>query len=189
MNVFVLTTGRTGSLTFIQACRHIRNFTAGHESRLHLAGPARLDYPPRHIEADNRLAWYLGRLEQRYGAHAWYVHLRRDRLATAESFARRADFGILKAWREGVLLGGEAHYSPLDYALDYVDTVEANLERFLRDKPRRLELWLERAQEDFVRFWDWIDAEGDLTAALAEWATRYNASGVGSGEWGVGSGT
>ena len=38
------------------------NFTAAHESRKSLVGGARLAYPDRHIEADNRLSWILGRL-------------------------------------------------------------------------------------------------------------------------------
>jgi len=35
---------------------------------------------------------------------------------------------------------------------------------------------LEQAQAHFRAFWDWIGAEGDLAAALAEWTLRYNAS-------------
>ncbi len=176
MNVFVLTAGRSGSTTFIAACRHIRNYSAGHETRTRLIGPARLAYPACHIEADNRLVWYLGRLDAAYGANARYVHLKRERLACAASFARRADFGIMRAWREGVLLGGEAGQTALEFALDYLDTVEANIRAFLRDKPHRIEFRLEHAAEDFARFWDWIGAEGDLDAALAEWQRRYNAS-------------
>lgn len=176
MNVFVLTAGRSGSTTFIAACRHITNYSAGHETRTRLIGPARLAYPPRHIEADNRLVWYLGRLDAAYGAKARYVHLVRERLACAQSFARRADFGIMQAWREGVLLGGEPGQTALDLALDYLDTVEANIRAFLRDKPHQFQFRLERAAEDFPRFWDWIGAEGDLEAGLAEWQRRYNAS-------------
>ena len=82
-NVFVLCTGRCGSTTFDRACRHMTNWTAGHETRSHLTGPDRFAYPPRHIEADNRLSWMLGRLEQAYGADAAYVHLTRDAEAVA----------------------------------------------------------------------------------------------------------
>lgn len=176
MNVFVLTAGRSGSSTFIAACRHITNYTCAHESRARLTGPQRLAYPDRHIEADNRLVWYLGRLDAAYGDHARYVHLTRDRTACAASFARRADFGIMQAWREGVLLGGEPGQTAYDLAVDYLDTVQANIALFLRDKPQRMNFRLEHAREDFLAFWDWIGAEGDLTAALAEWDVRYNAS-------------
>jgi hypothetical protein len=88
-NVFVLTTGRSGSLTFTRACERITNYTAGHETRSGLLGRERLAYPDRHIEVDNRLAWMLGRLEDAHGDRAFYVHLRRDEEATAESHVGR----------------------------------------------------------------------------------------------------
>ena len=186
MNVFILNSGRCGSTTFIQACRHVRNFSAGHESRTRLIGPARLAYPDRHIEADNRLAWFLGRLDQAFGDDAWYVHLGRERQATATSFARRAAFGIMKAYREGVLLqdpdDGPSAVEPattasdLDIASDYLDTVEANIALFLKDKPHQMPFRLEHAKEDFRAFWQWIGAQGDLEQALAEWDNRHNAS-------------
>lgn len=176
MNVFILGTGRCGSTTFIEACRHIRNYTAGHETRVHKIGAERLAYPERHIEADNRLCWMLGRLDQVHGDSAFYVHLTREREATAASFARRAQFGIMRAYREGILLGGEAGQSARDVALDYIDTLEANIALFLRSKPHRMAVRLEHAQEDFRAFWRWIGAQGDLDQALAEWDTRHNAS-------------
>ncbi len=176
MNVFVLNSGRCGSTTWIRACEHIRNYSAGHETRIHLAGPARLAYPERHIEADNRLSWILGRLDQAYGDRAFYVHLRREREAAAASFARRADFGIMRAWREGVLLGATPETTDLDLAHDYLESVEQNIRLFLRDKPRVLEARLEHLPRDFRRFWSAIDAEGDLEAALAELRIRHNAS-------------
>lgn len=176
MNVFILNSGRCGSTTFIQACRHMTNFSAGHESRLTKIGSERLAYPDRHIEADNRLCWLLGRLDEAYGDGAFYVHLQREREATAASFARRMDFGIMKAYRDGILLEGEPGQSDLDIARDYLDTVEANICRFLRDKPQQMAFRLEQAKADFTLFWQRIGAEGDLQAALAEWDVRHNAS-------------
>jgi hypothetical protein len=176
MNVFILNSGRCGSTTFIQACRHISNYSAGHESRIHKIGNERLAYPDNHIEADNRLSWLLGRLNQRYGDRAFYVHLTRGRQATAASFARRSDFGIMQAYREGYLLGGETGQTAHDLALDYLDTVETNIALFLRDKTRQMAFRLENAQADFQTFWQQIGAEGDLGRALAEWDTRHNAS-------------
>jgi ferritin-like protein len=49
-------------MTFIRACQHITNYTAGHETRSTLLGEARVAYPDQHIEADNRLSWMLGKL-------------------------------------------------------------------------------------------------------------------------------
>ncbi|RMG33628.1 MAG: hypothetical protein D6720_11050 [Gammaproteobacteria bacterium] len=176
MNVFILNTGRCGSTTWIRACEHIQNFSAGHESRLRLVGRERLDYPRNHIEADNRLTWMLGRLDAAYGDDAWYVHLRRDLDAAARSFARRSDFGIMKAWREGVLLGATPEADPLSLALDYLDSAERNIQLFLRDKSHQMEARLETIESDFPAFWDWIGAQGDLDAALDELHIRHNAS-------------
>ncbi|MEN8170618.1 MAG: hypothetical protein ABFS08_10390 [Pseudomonadota bacterium] len=176
MNVFILNTGRCGSTTFIRACQHITNFSALHESRSGVIGSERLNYPHDHIEADNRLSWLLGRLDKEYGDNAFYVHLSRDREQTAESFARRAEFGIMQAYREGILLELQATPTAHVVALDYLDTVEANIEHFLKDKSMRMPFQLEHAKEDFTSFWLQIGAEGDLEAALAEWETCHNAS-------------
>lgn len=176
MNVFILNSGRCGSTTFIQACSHISNYSAGHETRVQLLGAERLAYPDNHIEADNRLSWLLGRLDAAYGNDAYYVHLTREREAAAASFARRAGFGIMKAYREGILLQDDPGSSDQDVACDYLDTVEANIALFLRDKRNRMAFRLERAQDDFPAFWRWIGAQGDLDGALAEWDRHYNAS-------------
>ena len=176
MNIFILNTGRCGSTTFIQACRHIRNFSAGHETRIHCLGTERFAYPEWHIEADNRLAWFLGRLDRAYGDRAWYVHLSREPEATAASFARRTEFGIMQAYREGILLGGEPGQSAQALARDYIETVEGNIALFLKDKRHRMAFRLEQAKADFRQFWTWIGAEGDLDAALAAWDERHNAS-------------
>ncbi len=176
MNVFVLNSGRCGSLTWFQACRHITNYSAGHESRTHLVGEKRLAYPPNHIEADNRLSWLLGRLDDAYGDNAFYVHLQRERPATARSFARRRDFGILRAYGEGILFGSDPETNPMALALDYLETVEANIRLFLRDKSKVMEARLESLEADFRRFWEAIGAEGNLEAALQELKVRHNAS-------------
>jgi len=176
MNVFVLSTGRCGTMTFSKACRHITNFTSGHESRLPLIGTERLAYPDNHIEIDNRLSWYLGRLHQLYGDTAFYVHLTRDTQQVAASYARRSEFGIMQAYREGILLGGQSAQSHLQLALDYIDTVNANIRLFLQDKHHTLQFRLETARQDFATFWGRIGAEGEYANALAEWDIQYNAS-------------
>ena len=175
MNVFILNAGRCGSTTFIQACQHISNYTALHESRVTLTGEQRLAYPSNHIEADNRLSWLLGRLDRQYGNDAFYVHLSRETLASANSFIHRQHFGIMQAYREGILLGGQRQTAH-DIALDYLDTVESNIALFLQDKTHKMLFQLETAVADFTHFWQEIGAQGDLQKALAEWSTRYNAS-------------
>lgn len=176
MNIFVLNTGRCGSTTFIRACQHITNYSAQHESLSRYTGQGRLSYPGNHIEADNRLSWVLGRLDREYGDKAFYVHLTRDRGETAGSFARREQFGIMKAYRDGILMGGLPGQSAVEMALDYIDTVQANIELFLKDKNSKMKFSLDNAKSDFAEFWGRVGAEGDLARALLEWDTSYNAS-------------
>jgi hypothetical protein len=175
MNIFVLSTGRSGTTTFVKACAHLTNYTTAHESRSGLLGKAHFQYPENHIEADNRLAWFLGRLDKAYGDNAMYVHLRRNDRETAQSFVKRYDFGIMKGYREAILMDYKPG-DPLELALDMCDTVHTNIELFLKDKTRKMNFALENGAEDFRRFWGWIGGQGDLDRALAEWGTTYNAS-------------
>ncbi len=178
MNVFVLSTGRCGSTTFERACRHIGNYTTGHESRAGILGCGRLEYPPNHIESDNRLAWFLGRLERRFPRDVFYLHLQRERMAVARSYARRLEPGmIIPAYAHGIYLGlnDDLQDHALEIALDYVDTVSANIETFLRRRRNSMVLQLETATEEFPEFWHRIGASGDLAAALAEFTVAYNA--------------
>ena len=176
MNVFILNTGRCGSTTFIKACQHITNYSSAHESQSTLIGEQRLSFPENHIEADNRLSWILGRLDAAYGNEAFYIHLSREKNITAKSFAKRNDFGIMKAYREGILMQEQQTDSALELAQDYIETIESNIVLFLKDKTQTMEFNLESAEQDFKQFWKLINAEGDLEAALAEWKTSYNAS-------------
>lgn len=177
MNVFVLNTGRCGSTTFIKACSHISNYSAGHESRIRgFIGEARLQYPQNHIEADNRLSWFLGRLERAYGDDARYVHLGRSIEETARSFVKRYHSGIINAYREQILRYSDDDIDPMAVAMDYLDTVNSNIELFAKKKSNWMSFSLEGAKGDFRTFWDFIGAEGDLEAALAEFDIKHNAS-------------
>ncbi len=176
MNIFILNTGRCGSTSFIKACKHITNFSAAHESLITQLGAQRLAYPQQHIEADNRLSWFLGRLHDKYADTAFYVHLTRCKQQTIESFGKREKFGIMKAYKEGVLLGGETSQTANAIAEDYIDTIESNIKLFLNDKSNKMNFSLENAKNDFEKFWVKIAAQGNLDAALAEWTINYNKS-------------
>jgi hypothetical protein len=176
LNVFVLCTGRCGSTTFAKACRHIKNFSAAHESRSGFIGAERFNFPPNHIEVDNRLAWFLGRLDRAYGNDAVYVHLKRNTTDTAQSFFQRYNNGIIDAYRSRILMGNPPETSPISVCLDYCDTVNSNIEAFLKDKTRTLTVALETVRTDFTKFWDLIGAEGNREKALAVWDRVYNAS-------------
>ena len=123
-NVFVLCTGRCGSTTFAKASAHATNFTAAHESRSHMTGPRRFAYAQGHIEVDNRLAWNLGRLDRAYGDTAHYVHLLRDPQAVADSFVGRQNYGLIKAWRETMLLNLVLRAPKTDIALIAADMID-----------------------------------------------------------------
>jgi hypothetical protein len=173
MNVFVLGTGRCGTYAFTQACRHITNYTVGHGSHVSVVGPARLNYPPNHIEADDRLSWFLGRLDERFGTGAFYVHLLRAQQQVARSFHRRwqAETGIMRHYARGILQHAGERF---EICLDYWETVTANIRLFLKDKPQAMEIRLEHAPERFPEFWGRIGAEGDLRAAVAEWDVTHD---------------
>lgn len=181
-NVFVLCTGRCGSVTFATASAHLSNYTAGHETRAAKILADRFAYPERHIEADNRLSWVLGGLGQKYDdTDVLYVHLQRDRDAVAHSYARRWDSkfnaSMIRAFGHGIVMRKQEwpEERRVDVARHYVDTVTANIDEFLRNRPS-MTIHLESIAQDYPRFLDRIGAEGDLDTARGEWDVRHNAS-------------
>jgi hypothetical protein len=88
VNVFVLSTGRCASTTIARAFSHATNYTSSHESRVG-ALHGRLDYPPHHIESDNRLTWFLAPLDERFDDGVHWIHLTRNLDAVVESYWRR----------------------------------------------------------------------------------------------------
>ncbi len=176
MNIFILNSGRCGSTTFIKACQHITNYTSAHESLLTETGSKRFNYAENHIEADNRLSWFLGRLDETFGDNAYYVHLSRDPDETADSFSKRINFGILKAYEQGVLMHEKHKLSAHEIATDYIETVESNIKHFLKDKSSTMDISLETIKADFTEFWNNINAQGNLAKALKELDINYNAT-------------
>ncbi|TDC54429.1 hypothetical protein E1212_03035 [Jiangella ureilytica] len=168
-------------MTFVRSCRHIDNYTAGHESLAPAVGAERFAYPQNHIEADNRLSWFLGELRSRF-ADALFVHLRRDPAEVADSFVRRWDNGhranIVKAFSEAIV--PHRREPPVEdrpaLARFYVDTVRTNIDAFMATVPYSMTIDLEQAKEQLPDFWYRLGAEGDLDAATAEFEQRYNAS-------------
>ena len=127
------------------------------------------------------MSWRLGRLDDEYGDRAFYVHLQRDTANTARSFLARFDRGIIHAYSNQIIMGGVRRNPatvPMDFCVDYCNTVNANIRHFLKDKSRWMTFRLENAKSDFALFWDRIGAVGDQQAALAEWNVRYNATPV-----------
>ena len=182
MRVFVLSTGRSGSTTFTKACKHINNYTAGHEINAGKIGEERYNYPDNHIESDNRLCWHLGQLHELYSDEdTVYVYIRREKNKVAGSFMRRyfKPTSIIDAFCEGIQQMPPEKLSKderLEACHDYIDTLEANVRFFMSHKPNTFYMQLENMQNEFIRFWKFIGAEGNLDEALEEFKRQHNAS-------------
>lgn len=174
-HVFVLCTGRNGSVSFARACGHFDNFTSGHETRSRLTGDARLAYPSGHIEADNRLAWFLGRLDRKFGDSAYYVHLVRQSEKVAASYNRRWKhrYSLVSAFNYHILMRPEVSS---DAATDMVRTIEENIALFLKDKTHVITIDIEDPEKAFRRFAHDIGAVGDMAAAIDAFSTPSNTS-------------
>lgn len=121
----------------------------------------------------------LGRLNRAYGTNALYVHLQRDPEAAAQSYAKRAERGIIFAYRTEILMRAprlSKEVEMIEFSRDYVETVTENIINFLSDKPHQMSFCMENAAVDFPVFWDRTGAQGDFAAALLEWSVRHNAS-------------
>ena len=181
MKVIVLCSGRTGSTTLYRACQFIDDFTVGHESRVEHLGAKRFDFPDQHIEIDNRLIWQLGSLEQHIGDQALYVHLKRERLAVKQSFINRLyqPKSIFYSYCESIKKSTPENLSSDEkehLADDFLDSIDANIRYFLKDKTHQMEFHVENYQQDFAQFWEFINAKGDYEKALAEWSKKHNSS-------------
>lgn len=181
MNIFVLCTGRSGSKSFIKACQYISNYTATHESLSGRYSEARFDFPKNHIEADNRLSWHLGELNEKYGKNAYYVHLKRNSESVAKSLSRRFFLpkSMIYAYANGIKklppesLNANQRF---EVCLDYVETVNTNIEYFLKDKPKKIQINLDNIKSGFKNFWDEVEAKGNLDLALSEFDKKHNKS-------------
>jgi len=175
-NVFVLSTGRTGTMTFNYACRHIKNYTSSHESLCREYGQKRLDYPKYHIEIDNRLVWMLGRLENTFGKEAFYVHMKRRPEDVAKSYLNRrlSKIGIMAAYHRGILKRYDQ--VTMESAMDLVKTVNTNIDLFLKDKPNKMVFHIDNSAENLSTFFKLIGADVDLYAARAEMTKKRNVS-------------
>ena len=173
MNIFVLCTGRCGSVSLYNICKHITNYTTGHESRKNLD----FLYNQNHIEIDNRLCWFLGRLDEKYGDEALYIHLKRDKNQVAKSYSKRFYYkrGISMGYKYNLLRTNQRlEKSDMEICRDMIETCESNINLFLKDKTKTLEINLENFKEDISKFWNYIDAAGNLEEALKELEIKHN---------------
>jgi hypothetical protein len=81
---------------------------------------------------------------------------------------------MIMAWHNAILKMSPV--SRLDAAADMVDAITENIRFFLKDKTHWMPFRVETAETEFPKFWDWIGAEGDLDAALAEFRVAHNST-------------
>lgn len=180
--VFVLSPGRAGSKTFVEACSHLTNYSTAHESRAALLGEERFAYPLAHIEADNRLTWFLGPLGDHFdGSNVLYVHLKRDKESIVDSFLHRlrnSEYraSIIAAFAHGIVMkpGDWKPEEEIEVAKLYVSTVQSNIEHFLRGR-KSVVVNLEDGGVSFRDFLQEISAEGDIEQSVRTWLTVHNA--------------
>jgi hypothetical protein len=144
-------------------------------------GDKRFDYPAHHIEADNRLIWFTGELAQRFSQDVLYINLIRDFDATVDSFHHRLQnssyrASIMNAFAHGILMkpGDWRADQERDLAAFYVETVQSNIEFFLKDRLHHT-VHLEDGGESFNEFLQMIRAEGDMEKVRATWLEVHNA--------------
>ena len=181
-NIFVLSPGRSGSKSFVEATSHLTNYTSAHESRAARLGDERFNFPKFHIEADNRLIWFHGEMSKRFTAEeVLYIHLKRDFEDTVDSFLHRLRnsnyrSSIMNAFSHGILMKPKdwKKEEEAEVAKFYVETIHANISEFLKDK-NHLVVHLQDGGESFERFLTAVDAEGDLQMVRETWKKIHNA--------------
>jgi len=169
MNIFVLSTGRCGSVTLLHACKHITNYTVAHESKRGVVG--HLGFPNQHIEIDPHLVFNIGTLRKMY-PDAIYVHQKRNKEDCTESLAKRGSMRNLWIPHAYQKRAGNVDVIDIHIAAGlFYDFFNDTIAEFF---PNAIQMNLENAKKDFYHFWHFIGAEGNLEVALNEFNIFYN---------------
>lgn len=184
--VFVISTGRTATTAFAAASSFLPGFTAKHESRVSQPFSTRLDFAPNHIEADNRLIFYLAQIEEKFGDDAYYVFLKRDPAAIVKSYARRwhLTVSIVRAWTHGIRMIPRIEEADIeDCCQDFVSYADSTLSLFLARQRHVMMFDTADAANEFIRFSKWIGVGTPPPAAIEQWNKRHNLNP--DNDWGV----
>lgn len=165
MRVFVVGTGRCGTATFYQACRHITNYTCAHESQAYRIPD--YEYPDNHIEVSHMNIIAIPHLRERY-RDSLFVHLFRERESCISSLIQQIPLE-LKAWSIEWYLRDDLPVGEIAPA--YYDRVKELCNRLCTCRVE-----VEKAKIWWTDFWDAIKAEGNQEEALKEFDRRYNPS-------------
>lgn len=169
MRVFVTGTGRCGSVCFKSACLHMDNYTVGHETWCGL-----MEYPDNHIEINPQFRHALYHLIRKY-PDAYYVHLIRNKEDCVKSLVKLNNGSVVEAYR--LLYPTIIENDSLEAAAERFWEAENEIIRLqLQLADNRTTLHLETIKDDWRAFWQWIGAEGNYPASLAEWDTPKNTS-------------
>jgi len=182
VNIFCLSTGRSGSMTFSKSFSHATNYTSGHETHAKWVGDDYFSYPDNHIESDNRLSWMLGSLDKYHGDNPIYVHLNRNTEKIVQSYTKRYSkdwiSGIMHGFGHGILQQPSI-YSPegiTKVAEMYVEVVTRNIESFLTNKTKVIRFDVDNPEDSIYKIWEMANMEGDIQKALQEWRFKHNQS-------------
>ena len=167
MRVFVVGTARSGTTTLYQACRHIKNYTAGHESEAGMVPT--YHYPNQNIEASHLLVIAIPLLRSRYPDSKW-VHIVRNKEKTVASMRRQ-----LWDWSEWWVAQWylTQQHSDIYYGIEsYYDRVNDLCKELMPAEHMTIDI--DTAKEQWPDFWNWIGAEGEMEAAMKEFDRAYN---------------
>lgn len=197
MRVFVVGTGRCGSVTFCKACEYIENFTVAHETVFNRRD--KLDWPDQYIAVEPSLWPLVPLLRKRY-PRLVLVHLvRRNRAEFIHSY-RVLDsppFIGAKNYRipEKDRLPEKANWEGAPPVIDvwaacYVGTPIGEAERrellglyydtvntMVRELRPDVTVTLEEPATGWRQLWRRIEALGDYEKSLAEWDVKHNSRG------------
>lgn len=180
MRVFVLGTGRCGSVTVSEACKHITNYTTGHEQVFQKTD--KRHWPDQHIASEPSM-WPFAAALRTWFPDVIIVHLiRLDRAEFIQSYRSLRTSGplyaviqpplpIIDVWSSCHLGHPVNEEERRDRIGMFYDAVNATIRAATPDVTVRLE----HAREDWPAFWGRIGAEGDYQASLNEWSVRHNA--------------
>lgn len=174
MRIFVIGTGRCGTVTFSKACQHITNYTSGHETTTHGKLGNDFDFPDNHIEIDPRLSYFLPLLIQKYPS-ALYVHLQRERESCIKSLSKRGSLTWFSQFHLGSKPDDMKKIAEIYYD-NTVDLINTYYYIFRTLKQKFITIELNSITYDYIFFWDVIQAEGNKEKALSELKIKYNKS-------------
>lgn len=168
MRVFVVGTGRCGTVTFSKACSHINNFVSGHETySKNFSNFDKLLIPDNRIEVDPHFAHVLPLAIEKYPDAKW-VHLIRERKACVESIAKTN--GIKHYAKFATMSVSDDMHEISD---TFYRVINANIDMWLKNT-NSMKIYLENIVQEWSVFWNFIGAKGDMKASIDELSKKYN---------------